>query len=477
MGVQIFISYRRESGREIARNIYERLSLVGYNTFFDYDSMRNGMFNSQIFTAIDQCSDFIIILTNNSLERCNDKEDWVRLEIEYAIRKSKNIILLTPEDFIGFPHILPESIETIRLINIIFLSSNYYNASIEKLLNALTPVHRSKRKVKRISLAAILLLIISVIYILLSKNQFNVDDKNLIKDCSAQLFLMRYNDLSLIENIKFSNALLEQFHYNDSIDDKSNYIIYPIVYKTDKSDVSVIQLETDSILPIYYHSPILRLKLQSEKNKTLVFNRCYIEIDSCSIDPTNYFRFFLKDNGFIISNESGSAWETCTLNYSFLHKGETFTKYKESKILSYFNNTLTIPILPNEREIMKGEVKFTSNQTIGLEYLPKKNIDLYEITKGVEFFLKELNPSNNIQEITVNFTKNKQELEISDFNKSLVSGEVDDDFYFKIFSPESYVYRIRLRLEAIDGSDNIKYLYSNYVYIHNFKPKHGVRIL
>lgn len=72
-GVQVFISYRREGGRDIARNIYERLSMSGYTTFFDYDSMRNGKFNTQIFKAIEQASDFILILSKDALGRCVNK--------------------------------------------------------------------------------------------------------------------------------------------------------------------------------------------------------------------------------------------------------------------------------------------------------------------------------------------------------------------------------------------------------------------
>lgn len=41
----VFISYRREGGRDVARSIKLSLELIGYNKFFfDYNSIRDGMF-------------------------------------------------------------------------------------------------------------------------------------------------------------------------------------------------------------------------------------------------------------------------------------------------------------------------------------------------------------------------------------------------------------------------------------------------
>lgn len=39
---EIFISYRRDGGVDYARMIYLELKGRGYNTFFDYNSLRDG---------------------------------------------------------------------------------------------------------------------------------------------------------------------------------------------------------------------------------------------------------------------------------------------------------------------------------------------------------------------------------------------------------------------------------------------------
>ena len=138
-GVQVFISYRRDGGRDIARNIYERLSMSGYTTFFDYDSVQNGKFNIQIFKAIEQASDFILVLSKGALDHCVNMDDWVRIEIEYAIKEKKNIVLVAPEEFSGFPDYLPIEIASIKNIDIIFLyyKNKHYDQSINDIKSAL----------------------------------------------------------------------------------------------------------------------------------------------------------------------------------------------------------------------------------------------------------------------------------------------------------------------------------------------------
>ena len=106
MQYQVFISYRRSSGENLAQLLYFRLQQDGYNVFFDVESMRSGKFNEQIYHHISQCDDFLLVLSPNSLDRCNHIDDWVRLEIECALKNKKNIIPILGRDFV-FPDNLP----------------------------------------------------------------------------------------------------------------------------------------------------------------------------------------------------------------------------------------------------------------------------------------------------------------------------------------------------------------------------------
>ena len=100
----IFISYRRSGGQDLARMLKESLTAKGYNTFLDFDGLKDGYFDEKIMRAIDEAPVFILILSKGSMARCVDENDWVRKEIEYALSKGKQIIPVDPNhEFDGFP--------------------------------------------------------------------------------------------------------------------------------------------------------------------------------------------------------------------------------------------------------------------------------------------------------------------------------------------------------------------------------------
>ncbi len=133
----VFISYRRDTGLETARNICDRLSMSGIPTFFDFDSMRNGKFNDQIFEAIENASDFVLVVSRNALDRCRNTDDWVRIEIEHALKHNKNIVLVYTEPQLTFPDNFPPSLWDLKNYQGLHLSHEYYNESITKLMKML----------------------------------------------------------------------------------------------------------------------------------------------------------------------------------------------------------------------------------------------------------------------------------------------------------------------------------------------------
>lgn len=106
MPYQIFISYRREGGDMLAQLLYDRLSQMGYSVFYDVEFLRSGKFNEALYKYMDECTDALVVLPPNALERCISPEDWVRKEISYLIRKKKNIIPIMMRGFV-FPDKLP----------------------------------------------------------------------------------------------------------------------------------------------------------------------------------------------------------------------------------------------------------------------------------------------------------------------------------------------------------------------------------
>ena len=57
----IFISYRREGGYDTAQLLYDRLTQKRYRVSFDLETLRGGKFNTQLYSRIEQCTDFLVI--------------------------------------------------------------------------------------------------------------------------------------------------------------------------------------------------------------------------------------------------------------------------------------------------------------------------------------------------------------------------------------------------------------------------------
>lgn len=129
----IFISYRRSTGEYTAKILHDRLTEMGYKVFFDVESLRAGAFNTKLYSVIDECRDFIIVLSPNSLDRCVNEEDWVRREVEYALTKKKNVIPVMLKGF-TFPEVLPEPIEELRYQNGMEANTQYFDAFLQQLL-------------------------------------------------------------------------------------------------------------------------------------------------------------------------------------------------------------------------------------------------------------------------------------------------------------------------------------------------------
>jgi hypothetical protein len=134
MGYQVFVSYRRDGGEALACLISERLKQRGYETFYDVQSLRSGKFNEEIFRVIDMCTDVVVVLPQNGLDRCKNEQDWVRKEIAYSIKANKNIIPVMMRNF-EFPQELPHDIVDLRNFNGISANMEYFDAAFTKLLS------------------------------------------------------------------------------------------------------------------------------------------------------------------------------------------------------------------------------------------------------------------------------------------------------------------------------------------------------
>ena len=144
----VFISYRRDGGFATARLLYEHLKSVGLNPFFDLEELRSGQFNAKLYSAIDESTNFVLVLPPKALDRCSNENDWLRLEIEHAITRGKNIIPIMLDGF-EWTGSLPAAMSSLPTYNAVRLSREYFDASIHKLLTMLKGVSVENGKILR----------------------------------------------------------------------------------------------------------------------------------------------------------------------------------------------------------------------------------------------------------------------------------------------------------------------------------------
>src|SRR5438552_582602 len=96
---KVFLSYRRNGGSELARNIRDALQKRRFDVFMDVEDLRGGPFNRALYEQIDAATDVVVALTPGSLERCFDNpNDWLRLELAHALKRSKNVVPVLGRD-------------------------------------------------------------------------------------------------------------------------------------------------------------------------------------------------------------------------------------------------------------------------------------------------------------------------------------------------------------------------------------------
>ena len=130
---KIFISHRRQGGAELAALLHDTIQQKGYDVILDVDDLQSGPLKNEILNKIDSCCDFLIVLTRNSLDRCVDEKDWVRLEILYAFKNKLNIIPVLVDNF-QWPDGPSEIIEPLRELHAVPYSPEHRKSSISKTL-------------------------------------------------------------------------------------------------------------------------------------------------------------------------------------------------------------------------------------------------------------------------------------------------------------------------------------------------------
>ena len=76
----VFVSYRREGGSQVARTVQQALK-GKCKVFLDVDTLGGGHFDTTLLSMIAVAPNFLLLLTEGSLNRCANDKDWLRREI------------------------------------------------------------------------------------------------------------------------------------------------------------------------------------------------------------------------------------------------------------------------------------------------------------------------------------------------------------------------------------------------------------
>lgn len=140
----VFISYRRDA-YDSANLIATRLKAEGYRVFFDLETMRSGKFNEQLYSVIEECKDFVLVLSPDALDRCHNEEDWVRKEILHAMQCEKNIVPVLLAGF-QWPEQMPEGLTDLQMYQGVSASKDFFDLAMERLQGYLKSRKHSRRR-------------------------------------------------------------------------------------------------------------------------------------------------------------------------------------------------------------------------------------------------------------------------------------------------------------------------------------------
>lgn len=160
-GYDVFISYRRATGSQLASLLKVHLQLRGIVTFLDVDELGSGKFDDAILSTISQCSNMLLVLSPGALDRCcgdTTVQDWVHREVLCALEHKVQLIpILTTEFKWPKQSDLPEDLKQVCTLNGVIWSHEYQDACVEKTLSflRLPKTTRSKSRTQSTTLPTV----------------------------------------------------------------------------------------------------------------------------------------------------------------------------------------------------------------------------------------------------------------------------------------------------------------------------------
>ena len=133
----VFISYRSVNSTQ-AGIVFTYLAAKKYRVFMDTEGLGAGRFDDQLYRVLDQVTDLVLILTENTLGGCMREDDWIRNEVGYALRHGKNVVPYMFDYTIPADLPLPEELKALPSLHGVMHHQDVFMACLEKLSRHLT---------------------------------------------------------------------------------------------------------------------------------------------------------------------------------------------------------------------------------------------------------------------------------------------------------------------------------------------------
>ena len=145
----VFISYRRSGGSQLASLIKVHLQTRGISAFLDVYGLGGGNFDEALILTISNASNMVLILSSCALDRCKGDariNDWLHREIVCAFEHKVNVVpVIDPAFKWPAEEELPKDIQNVSKLNGVPWSHEFQDAAVQKLVDFLhLPVMRGR---------------------------------------------------------------------------------------------------------------------------------------------------------------------------------------------------------------------------------------------------------------------------------------------------------------------------------------------
>ncbi|KAG7176245.1 Sterile alpha and TIR motif-containing protein 1-like [Homarus americanus] len=134
--LDVFISYRRSNGSQLASLLKVHMQLKEFSVFIDVERLEAGKFDNNLLNSIRQAKNFLLVLTPNALDRCigdTECKDWVHREIVAALQSGCKIIPIIDNFQWPDPEELPEDMRAVCYFNGVRWIHDYQDACVDKM--------------------------------------------------------------------------------------------------------------------------------------------------------------------------------------------------------------------------------------------------------------------------------------------------------------------------------------------------------